>query len=86
MKLRFTMMGRSYDASAELPAELELSADARIDDALQAVARLLSQQESLSSSCLLVLNGKHLGTVGRHENAVLADEDEMVLIAPVAGG
>ncbi len=86
MKLQLTLMGRSYDASAALPNELELTADARIDDALHAVARLLPEGESLSPSCLVTLNGKHLGNVGRHDNALLREQDELVLIAPVAGG
>ena len=86
MKLRLTMMGRRYDASAALPAELELDPPARIDDALHAVTQLLREAESLSPSCLIVLNGQHLGSVGRHDNAVLAEHDELVLIAPVAGG
>ncbi len=86
MKLRLTMMGRRYDASVMLPDELELEAPSSLDDALQAVANALPERETLSPSCLVVLNGKHLGSVDRHENTTLAEHDELILIAPVAGG
>ena len=86
MKLRLTMMGRSYDATAKLPAEIEMATDARIDDALEAVAKMLPDRQELPASCLVVHNGKHLGTVASHDNMRLADQDDLVLIAPVAGG
>jgi molybdopterin converting factor small subunit len=86
MKLRLTMMGRGYDASTTLPSELELPGEAVVDDALAALTNQLPQDQQLPSSCLVVHNGKHLGTIAAHQNAALADEDELVLIAPVAGG
>lgn len=86
MNVSFTMMGRSYDATAQLPGQLELAADARVDDALGAVAERLPSGQQLPASCLVVHNGQHLGTVASHDNQRLADQDELVLIAPVAGG
>ncbi len=86
IKLRFTMMGRSYDVANKLPDEIELADDARIDAALQSVAGLLSTGQELPPSCLVVHNGTHLGTVAKYDNVPLADQDDLVLIAPVAGG
>jgi molybdopterin converting factor small subunit len=86
MKLRLTMMGRSYDATAKLPSEIELATEARVDDALEAVAKMLADGQELPATCLVVHNGKHLGTVASHDNVRLADQDDLVLIAPVAGG
>ena len=86
MKVRFTMMGRSYDAAGQLPDELDLTAEARVEDALEAISSLLPEDQELPTSCLVVHNGKHLGTVASHDNARLAEQDELVLIAPVAGG
>ncbi len=86
MKLRFTMMGRSYDAADKLPDALELAEGACIEDALNAVTMCLSEPQTLPPSCLVVHNGKHLGTVAAYESVALADGDDLVLIAPVAGG
>lgn len=86
IKIRLTMMGRSYDATGALPDQLELAADAHVDDALSEVSQLLGADQTLPGSCLVVHNGAHLGTVAAHSDQVLADKDELVLIAPVAGG
>ena len=86
MRLKFTYMGRSYDASTAFPAVLDLPDVATVDTALDALHQQLPDKRSLPGSCLVVLSGKHLGTVARHGNPVLAATDELVLIAPVAGG
>lgn len=86
MKLRVAMMGRGYDEMVRWPSELEVPADASLKEALHALTDLLPAGQQLSASCLVVHNGTHLGTVSTHENARLADQDELLLIAPVAGG
>jgi molybdopterin converting factor small subunit len=86
MKIRIVYTGRSYQIAERLPAELALAEDARLDDALQAVNRLLSDDEPLSPSCLICVSGQHVGTLSGHNNQALADGDEIILIAPVAGG
>jgi len=86
MRVRLTMMGRSYDATTQLPDELEVGGEGKIGDALEAVAAVLPDSQELPASCLVVHNGKHVGTVASHDNAPLAERDELVLIAPVAGG
>ena len=78
--------GCSYDASTAFPAVLDLPDVATVDMALDALHQQLPDKRSLPGSCLVVLSGKHLGTVARHGNPVLAATDELVLIAPVAGG
>jgi hypothetical protein len=80
------MLGRSYPAAAHWPEFLELPAESGIDDALEAVRGLLADGEHLSESCLVVVSGRHVGTVARHDPVALTEESELVLIAPVAGG
>ena len=86
MKLKLTYMGRSYDASTSFPHTLDLPDDATVDIAIAAIGQYLADQRSLPDSCLVVLSGKHLGTVAHHDNPVVVPTDELVLIAPVAGG
>jgi molybdopterin converting factor small subunit len=86
IKVPVVMTGRSYQLAAELPAELELAEDARLADALAAIEQVLPEGESLPASCLVAVAGFHLGTVARHDNPELKDGQELVLIAPVAGG
>ena len=86
MKIRIVYTGRSYQIAERLPGELVLEAGAHLDDALQAVNRLLTDDEQLPTSCLVSLAGQHVGTVASHENQSLQDGDEIILLAPVAGG
>jgi molybdopterin converting factor small subunit len=85
MRITLLMTGRGYDATGELNGTLELPEKASVDDALRCLHEQLADRP-LSPSCLVVHGGKHLGTVGRHEPAVLSEGDELLLIAPVAGG
>ena len=86
MKIRIVYTGRSYQIAERLPAELELADNAKLDDALQAVNQLLADDEQLPPSCLVSISGQHVGTFTSHENQSLKDRDEVILIAPVAGG
>lgn len=86
MHVRLSMLGRSYPAAANWPESLELPTDSTVDQALERVRQLLPAGEPLPETCLVVLSGRHLGTVARHDPAALSDGDELVLIAPVAGG
>ena len=40
----------------------------------------------LSASCLVAVSGMHLGTLADHRPQTLKDGDELLLLAPVAGG
>jgi molybdopterin converting factor small subunit len=84
MTLRIVFSGRGYDAAADLPREWEFAEGATLDQVLAAVEARLSA--TLPASCLIAVGGEHLGTVGRHANRDLREGDEIVLIAPVAGG
>ena len=86
MKLPFTIMGRSYDVAATLPVEVDVSEGESVDAVLETVSALLPPGQALAESCLVVLSGKHLGTVARHDNVAVSEHDELVLISPVAGG
>jgi molybdopterin converting factor small subunit len=86
MRVRVVFTGRGYDAMGSLPAELDLTETATIDDALARLRDHLSEGKSLPPSCLVTVSGAHLGSVAGHANSALRDGDEIVLIAPVAGG
>jgi molybdopterin converting factor small subunit len=86
MKLSVVITGRHYHESSTAPKELTLPNRATIEDALQMLADHMPQGQTLPASCLVVLSGQHLGTIAKHEAAAIRDGDELVLIAPVAGG
>ena len=86
MQVRLTISGRSYDAAAQIPDQLTLHEGSSLDDALQAIARLMPEGKDLPKSCIVAVSGKHLGTLGSHRPHTLEEGDELVLIAPVAGG
>ncbi len=83
MNVGLVISGRSYDTAGKLPDELTLEAGASVDVALAEVAKLTGE---LPASCLLAVSGTHLGTLGSHREHVLSEGDEIVVIAPVAGG
>ena len=86
MKIQIVYTGRSYQTAGQLPRELTIADDATVDDALAAVAKQLGDDHQLPGSCLVAVSGEHLGTVASHTNRPLKERDELVLIAPVAGG
>ncbi len=86
MKVRVVISGRSYHAAEKIPEHLSLAEGSSVAEALRAVAGLLSEATQLPESCLIAVSGTHLGTLADHRPHVLADGDELVIIAPVAGG
>lgn len=86
MKVRLVLSGRNYDRAEAVPEHLNLPEGCSIDDALRAVAEHVPPEKALPESCLVAVSGIHLGTLRNHKPRVLADGDELVLIAPVAGG
>ena len=86
MKVRVIISGRSYHTADTIPEHLTLPEGSSVDDALDAVAGLASGGRGLPDSCLVAVSGTHLGTLGRHKPRALVDGDELVVIAPVAGG
>jgi molybdopterin converting factor small subunit len=86
MKIRVIVTGRSYHTTNQLPDEITLPDCATLDQALESLAAHLPNQQPLPASCLVAVSGEHLGTVASHPSRQLADGDELVVIAPVAGG
>jgi molybdopterin converting factor small subunit len=86
IKVRLVVTGRHYHMSQSLPHEMEFAAGATSEDALRRLASYMNNDQQLPASCLVVVSGQHLGTVAAHDIRTLADGDELVLIAPVAGG
>jgi molybdopterin converting factor small subunit len=84
MTIRVVFSGRRYDAAQSLPEEISLPDGATVEDALKTLSDLLPVR--LPESCLVAVSGVHLGTVARHRSRDLRQGDEIVLIAPVAGG
>lgn len=86
MNVRVVFSGRNYQDAGAIPESLTLPDGAAVAQALDALAGFLPEGKVLSKSCLVAVSGMHLGTVGHHRPRVLRDGDELVLIAPVAGG
>ena len=86
MKVGVVISGRNYDAADAVPEHLTLPDGASLDDALEALASLLPEDRQLPDSCLIAVSGTHLGTLASHRQSNLSEGDELVLIAPVAGG
>lgn len=86
MKIRVVLTGRDYHTASSVPEELVLDEGALLDDALQQVNEALGGEASLLDSCLIAIDSQHVGTVANHPNLQLQDDQELVLITPVAGG
>ena len=86
MKIHLILTGRAYQQGEQLPEQLELPDESRLSDALAAITAALPEGESLQGSCLLALGGTHVGTVDQHQDPQLTEGQELLLIAPVAGG
>lgn len=86
MRIQIAYLGRAYPLAKQLPGQLQLAERAGIAEALSEIAKLLGEGNQLPGSCLVTVAGEHLGTISRHTERSLRDGDELVLIAPVAGG
>ncbi len=86
MKVRVVISGRNYDTADAVGEHLTLPDGSSIDDAVRTIQGLIPGDRGLPDSCLLAVSGTHLGTLASHQPYDLAEGDELVLIAPVAGG
>ncbi len=86
LNIQIMFIGRHYEAAQSVPDQLCLPEGATIDDALKAMTAALSGENPLSASCLVAVSGMHLGTLADHRPRTLKDGDELLLLAPVAGG
>ena len=85
MRVSLLVTGRFYHHASNLPDALEMNDGADIEAALSQVNEALGN-DALPTTCLIAVNGKHLGTVAQMPSHELQDGDELTLIAPVAGG
>ncbi|MBB75381.1 MAG: hypothetical protein CMJ75_12810 [Planctomycetaceae bacterium] len=86
MKIRVVTMGRHYHETEDLPEFLELQEQASLDQAIERLRQLLPPGVDFPGSCLIALSGKHVGSIDSHSAVPLSDGDELMLLAPVAGG
>lgn len=86
MKIRLVLTGRNYDAARRLPDALDLPEGSSVRAAIERVQAILGPGAPLAPACLVAVSGTHLGTVGACREQALREGDELVLIAPVAGG
>ncbi len=85
MKIHVVVSGRNYPTSQDAPDRLELPDGSTVTDALKTVSEIAGGAP-MPDSCLIAVSGTHLGTLSQHEPRPLKDGDELVIIAPVAGG
>jgi molybdopterin converting factor small subunit len=86
MRLCVVISGRNYDAAQCVPRELTVPDGCSLDAALETLAGLMPADRPLSGDCLVAVSGTHVGTLRRHRPHVLREGDELLLLAPVAGG
>ena len=86
MQVKVIISGRNYHTLGSIPARLDLPEGCTLHDAIQTAAAALPAGVSLPEACLVAVSGKHLGTLHSHLPCVLKEGDELLLIAPVAGG
>ena len=87
MRLKFVYMGHGYDQSRQTgPSSWSCPRRPRWTSRCGFWSRNCRRTRAVAGSCLVVVSGRHLGTIARHENIALAATDELMLIAPVAGG
>jgi len=84
MHIRVVITGRNYHALGTAPVELDLPEGSTVEAALETVTQRLGQP--LPETCLVAVSGTHLGTVRNHVPRQLRAGDELLLLAPVAGG
>lgn len=86
MQVQVVYSGRNYDVAGAVPQQLTLPDQCSVDEALRVLRGLFPQEQPLADSCLVAVSGTHLGTVRKHRPHQLQAGDELLLIAPVAGG
>lgn len=86
MKIRVIISGRQYDLAQAIPDQLTLPAGCKIDAALEVLDGLLPPGSRIPDSCLIAVSGTHLGSRGRHQDQVLCEGDELLVLVPIAGG
>ena len=86
MRIRLAITGRGYHLAGGIPESIELHADCTLQEAIEHVRQLFPSDNPVVDSCLISVAGKHRGTVGAPSAYQLRDGDELIIVAPVAGG
>ncbi|MEX0938770.1 MAG: hypothetical protein WDZ59_12990 [Pirellulales bacterium] len=86
MNVRLVFTGRSYDRAQAMPEVLDLPPGCSLREALAQIDSALGDDAKLPGTALVCVGGKHLGTVASPAEHQLSEGDELVLVAPVAGG
>ena len=86
MKIGVVISGRHYHVAQAVPSHLTLPDGCSVEAALEALESLLPNGGRFPDSCLIAVSGTHLGTRGRHQGTVLRENDELFVLAPIAGG
>ena len=84
MRVQLFITGRMYHLADDAPDALELPDDADLAIAIERMQGALP--EPLPESTIISVSGRHAGAIGQFENTPLRDGDELMLVAPVAGG
>lgn len=86
MLIRLVFMGHGYHQASDWPEQIEVPAGADVTQAVKALQNLAVEPLSLPPTCLVIVNGRHLGTIAHCDACTLTAGDELTLLAPVAGG
>ena len=86
MNIRLAITGRSYHLAGSIPQSIELNADCTLQEAIEHVRQLFPSDNPVADSCVISVAGKQRGTVGAPSAHQLRDGDELLIVAPVAGG
>ena len=86
MNIRIVVSGRNYELAEPFPESIELPDGSTVDDVLEQLATRFADGQSFPPIVPLGVTGKLVGTVGAHPATPLAEEDEVMIFAPVAGG
>lgn len=84
MQIQLFITGRMYHLADGAPDRIDLPDDATLTQAVAALQQLLP--EPLPDTTLLSVGNRHCGSIGRFDDCDLRDGDELIVVAPVAGG
>jgi molybdopterin converting factor small subunit len=84
MRVDVFITGRMYHLAGGAPDHLDLDEQATLAAALAKLRELSS--EPLPESTLVTVSGRHQGALSNFDDCELSDGDELMLVAPVAGG
>ncbi len=85
MEIRVNICGRHYHRAEKLPRVITVAEGSSLDQLLQKLQDQLGDSP-LPKTALVILSGRHLGTLVAHRSAELRPDDELTILIPMAGG